>query len=126
MLEEKDIERICKKASDELITYYNLDIFKYTSESKGNPQPIIDYLIDNDTGHFKDYISRVAPYAVFIILSIIFLIIWIPLCICCCCPCCCCYQKKDEKCCRSCSCLTALILYGGVVAGSVVALIISK
>ena len=126
MLEEKDIDRICKKGSDELLTYYNQDIFKYTSESKGNPQPIIDYLIDSDTGHFKDYISRVAPYAVFIILSIVFLIIWIPLCICCCCPCCCCYQKKDEKCCRSCSCLTALILYGGVVAGSVVALIISK
>lgn len=123
---EEDINRVCKKASDQILTYYEQEEFKYQSKEKGNPQPIIDFLIDDDTSHFKDYISRILPYAIFIILSVLFLIIWIPLCICCCCPCCCCYQKKDEKCCKCCSCFTALILYAGIVVGSVIALIMSR
>lgn len=109
------------------MTYYNqAEKFQYQSEAKGNPQPIIDYIKDKDTSHFKDYIPRILPYALFLILSVPFLITWIPLCLCCCCPCCCCYQKKDEKCCKCCSCFTALILYAGIVVGSVIALGISK
>ena len=128
LLSSEDIKSICEKASGDLLKKYSQsEAFEYKSKSKGTKwEVIVDFIRDSDSSHIKDYITRILPYVIFLVLSIFFLISWIFYCCCCCCPCCCCRQKGDEKCCKCCSCFTALILYAGVVVGSVVALILSK
>ena len=61
-MKEEDINRICKKASAQLLTYYEQEVFKYQSKEKGNPQPIIDFLIDEN--NMKLYFSKIStlPY----------------------------------------------------------------
>jgi len=51
-----------------------------------------------DTEKLKEYIMRLIPFAIFAVISILFIFGWIGCCIFCCCDCCCCCCCKKEGC----------------------------
>ena len=129
---DKDLVDICEQTSKNYFSFYKetpLD-FSYQITSKGRPNPLAQYLEDDDIKHLKDYIPRIIPYLVFIVIFCFFIISFVIYCfICCCCPTCCCSSKQNQPQstnCASCIFTSTILIYCLVLISLMINILLIK
>ena len=129
---DKDLIDICEQTSKNYFTFYKEtpSDFSYQITSKGRPNPLAQYLEDNDINHLKEYIPRLIPYLVFIVIFCFFIISFMIYCfICCCCPTCCCPSKPNQPQstnCAGCIFTSAILFYCLVLISLMVDILLIK
>jgi len=121
-----DTDEVCSRGSEDLIEYYktgdlsliDLDVDPIKCDDKdadymkalrglmrnlvggGDDDERLRNLDegDSDTDNIKQYINRVIPMAVFLIIGVLSIFGWIGCCISACCDCCCCCCCKKKTC----------------------------
>ena len=121
LLETYQINEICNKTSKELLSRYTQHDFTYKPSKNAKSDALISYIKDNDIKYIIEYLPRVLPFGILIVIGILSLIGWFCYCYCCCCPCCCCKPNKNKKpgCCGYVSALFLLAFYGIIVVMAV-------
>ena len=106
LITERNIKKICSYTKQSFYELYG-DIYYiyYTKKKTKYVNYIIDFIKDNDSKYIKKYLPRIGIYLFFLALNIVFIFLWLSLCIySCCCPCCCnskynteSYNQNNEK-----------------------------
>ena len=118
LLEMYQINEICDKTSDDLMSRYTKHDFTYEPDKKVHSEALIRYIKDNDIKHIIEYLPQVAPFGILFLIGICSCVGWFFYCFCCCCPSCCCKPNSNNKpgCCGYTSSIILLAIYGIIVA----------
>ena len=118
LLEMYQINEICDKTSDDLMSRYTKHDFTYEPDKKVHSEALIRYIKDNDIKHIIEYLPQVAPFGILFLIGICSCVGWFFYCFCCCCPSCCCKPNSNNKpgCCGYTSSIILLSVYGIIVA----------
>ena len=118
LLEMYQINEICDKTSDDLMSRYTKHDFTYEPDKKVHSEALIRYIKDNDIKHIFEYLPQVAPFGILFLIGICSCVGWFFYCFCCCCPSCCCKPNSNNKpgCCGYTSSIILLAIYGIIVA----------
>ena len=118
LLEMYQINEICDKTSDDLMSRYTKHDFIYEPDKKVHSEALIRYIKDNDIKHIIEYLPQVAPFGILFLIGICSCVGWFFYCFCCCCPSCCCKPNSNNKpgCCGYTSSIILLAIYGIIVA----------
>ena len=118
LLEMYQINEICDKTSDDLMSRYTKHDFTYEPDKKVHSEALIRYIKNNDIKHIIEYLPHVAPFGILFLIGICSCVGWFFYCFCCCCPSCCCKPNSNNKpgCCGYTSSIILLAVYGIIVA----------
>ncbi len=123
-----DFEDICDKAGSNFEKNLNDPSFSYNAEENSHAEDLVKMIDEGNLDELSDYVGRLVPYVIMIIMIIPTIIFWIIYCYlscCTCCSCCCSCCKPKSKCCHNFHLITGIIFFFLLAIFSIVVLVLS-